>query len=249
VAKPGGTPNTVGTIKLDKSRPYVRATSTLPLQAGEEHLGPARRKLAQALAEAWRAYNGCSDGGRLGVRIALAAACDFIETADPHAGEAFNRFTTVLIAALSDLDQGITAPLLKMTGGRGRATDSFAYRDIQRRAVATMACLMDARYGRDDAIKRDEAVRMLTRALTANGFRTTKRAVGKWYDERLPAEAKQRRGRPPKSAPGPQSEDARLHYVIANHRAASADSSSQYVKDLLAELTWFARLWFPSGSK
>jgi hypothetical protein len=226
---------TIETIKLDKSRPYIRARSTLPLQATKEDLGPARQELAQALSEAWRAYDGNSDRGRLGVRLALAAACDFITAADRHAGEIFDRLNTVLIAALSDLDKGVTAPLLKKGAGQDRETDSFAYKDVQRRAAATMAGLMDAGYLRDDAAKK------VTATLTRNGFSTTQRAVEKWYDERLPAEVKRRKGRPPKSALGEQNDEARLHYVVNQARG-----TAEY---LLDELTWFTRLWFPSPQK
>jgi hypothetical protein len=228
-------PKPTNTIKLDKSRPYIRVRSTLPLQATKEDLGPARLELAQAFSEAWRAYDGNSDGGRLGVRLALAAACDFITAADPHAGEIFDRLNTVLIAALSDLDKGVTAPLLKKGAGQDLETDSFAYKDVQRRAAATMAGLMDAGYIRDDAAKK------VTATLTRNGFSTTQRAVEKWYDERLPAEVKRRKGRPPKSPPGEQNDEARLHYVVSQARGTA--------KYLLDELTWFTRLWFPSPQK
>ncbi len=226
----------VATIKLDKSRPYVRARSTFPVGAGSEDLRPARWKLAQSLNEAWRAYQDSPDNGRGGVCIALAAALKFIEAADPQSAEIFERFHMVLIAALRDLDEGITSPLLKKGKGQGRETDSFAYKEIQRLAAATMAGLMDAGYPRNDAAKK------VTGTLTKNGFRTaTKRAVEKWYDEILPVEAKPRKGRPPKSTPGPKSEDARLHFVVNQARGTA--------KFLLNELTFFTRLWFPAQRK
>jgi hypothetical protein len=226
---------TIEIVKLDKSSPYVRATSTFPLKAAKEDFGPVRQKLAQSLNKAWRAYQGSSDNGREGVCIALAAACDFIEAVDPQAGEMFDRFNTVLVAALNDLDKDVTAPLLKKATGYDREKDSFAHRDLQSRAAAAVAGLMDARYLRDDAAKKVMAT------LTKNGFPTTQRTVEKWYDERLPAGVKKRKGRPPKSAPGTQSEDARLHYVVNQARGTA--------KFLLDELTFFTRLWFPSPQK
>jgi hypothetical protein len=187
------------------------------------------------LAKAWRVYGNSNDGGRRGVRLALAAALDYIAAADPHAAETFDRFVTVMVAALDDLDKGITAPLLKKGARQGRETDSFGHRDTQNRAAAAMASLMDAGSSRDDAAKKVAA------ALAKGGFRTTKRAIAKWYDERLPAEVKQRKGRPSKSSPAEQDDSARLDYVLAIHQ-------HQDSKSLLDELTWFARLWFPSGS-
>jgi len=65
------------------------------------------------LAKAWRLYGNSDDGGRRGVRLALAAALDYVATADPQAGEMFDRFVTVMVTALDDLDRGIAAPLLK----------------------------------------------------------------------------------------------------------------------------------------
>ncbi|HMA71785.1 MAG TPA: hypothetical protein VKP67_09910 [Xanthobacteraceae bacterium] len=94
---------------------------------------------------------------------------------------------------------------------------------------------MDANVGRDDAASK-------VVALAKGGFWTTKRAITKWYDERLPAEVKQRKGRPPKSSPGVQDGGARLDYALATYQHRDG-------KSLLEELTWFARLWFPSGSK
>jgi hypothetical protein len=231
-------PNAAGTIKLDKSRPYVRTESTFPLREGAEDLGPARQKLTEALAEAWRAYRGRADNGREGVRMGLAAALQFVEAVDPQSGEMFDRFLTVLIAALSDLDKGITAPLLKPGARDIQNPDSFARKDIRRRAVATMAALMDARYNRDDAAEKVTAV------LAENGFHVTVITLKRWYDERLPAEVKQRKGRPPKSVSGGRDRDAqhqldaRLHYVTTAHQGADT---------MLNELAWFVRLWFPSG--
>ncbi len=232
---------TIEIVKLDKSSPYVRATSTFPLKAAKEDFGPVRQKLAQSLNKAWRAYQGSSDNGREGVCIALAAACDFIEAVDPKAGEMFDRFNTVLVAALNDLDKGVTAPLLKKAIGYDRQADSFAYRDLRSRAAAAVAGLMHAGYARDDAAKK------VTAKLTENGFQTTQRAVKKWYDERVPAGIKRRKGRPPKSAPGIESDDARLHYLTATD--GRSRGTEQHARFLLDELTFFTRLWFPSPQK
>jgi hypothetical protein len=230
-------------IKLDMSIPYVRFTSTFPfpIGAGVHDLGPARQELAQTLIKAWRVYQASTDNGREGVRIALAAAFEFIKDADPQSAEMFERFHMVVIAALSDRDEGITAPLLN-GAGQGRETNSFGYQDIQRRAAATMRGLMDIRY------KRNEAAKKVAETLTKNGFPATQRMVKEWYDERLPPEAKQK-GRPPQSAPGAQSEDAYLHYSVATNQERPTRTNEQYVKFLLGELTWFARLWFPSPPK
>jgi len=223
-------------IKLDKSRPYVRVRTTLPSSAVPKGPRISQQRLVRDLAEAWRLYSNSDDDGRRGVRLALAVVNDHIATADPQAGEVLDRFVTVLVAALDDLDRGITAPLVKKSARRGRETDSFGHRDIQNRAATAMASLMDANAGRDAAAKKVVA------ALAKGGFRTTKRAVEKWYDERLPGEVKQRTGRPPKSSPGVQDGGARLNYVLATYQHRDG-------KSLLEELTWFARLWFPSGSK
>jgi hypothetical protein len=242
-------PPKLGNVTLDRSKPYCRILSISTGKLAEKHLGPARQKLTQSLSVAWDAYQGSSDSGRRGVRIAIAAACEFIEAADTQCGEMFDRFNTVLVAALHNLDRGVTAPLLTSTAKYGRKTDSFAYRDVQRRAVATMAGLMDVGYARDDAAK------TVATTLGENGFRTTRRAVEKWYDERLPADVKPRKGRPPKSAPdketksAPDEEDddgkinAYLHHVVI---AAQSHRKKRRDKFLLDELTWFIRLWFPS---
>jgi hypothetical protein len=226
----------LGNVTLDRSKPYCRSLSVSAGKLAEEDLGPARHKLAQSLTMAWDAYQGSSDSGRGGVRIAIAAACEFIAAADTQCGEMFDRFNTTLVAALDDLDRGVAAPLLKSTAKYGRKTDSFAYRDVQMRAVATMAGLMEVGYARDDAAK------TVATTLSENGFRTTRRAVEKWYDERLPANVK-RKGRPPESAPGMQSGAAYLHYVVI---AAQSHRKKQPDKFLLDELIWFTRLWFPS---
>jgi hypothetical protein len=71
---------------------------------GTEDLGGACQKLARSLNKAWgaimvvpimAAMTAC-------IRIALAAAQEFIDVADPQSGAMFNRFLNVLIAALSD---------------------------------------------------------------------------------------------------------------------------------------------------
>jgi len=185
-----------------------------------------------------RDINNNGAGGRRGVRLALAAALDYIATADPQAGEVFDRFVMVLVAALNDLDRGVRAPLLKPGARDVQNPESFARRDVRRRAVATMAVLMDADVGRDDAAEK------VTTVLAENGFRVTAITLKRWYDERLPAEVKPRRGRPPKPLSGGQDHDAqhqldaRLHYVTTAHQDAET---------MLNELAWFVRLWFPSG--
>src|SRR5258708_813992 len=156
-------------IKLDMSIPYVRFTSTFPVGAGTEHdLGPARQELAQTLIKAWRVYQDSPDNGREGVRIALAAAFEFIKDADPQSAEMFERFHMVVIAALSDRDEGVTAPLLQ-GAGQGGERDSFAYQDIQRRAAATMRGLRDIRYKRNETAKKE------AETITKNGFPATQR--------------------------------------------------------------------------
>jgi len=228
-------------IKLDRSRPYVR-TKSLPQNATvQASASPPTQSgaaiLTEALEEAWAAYvSNNGDGGRRGVRLALAAALEYVAGADPHASEMFDRFVTVMVAALDDLDRGVTAPLLKPGARDSQNPDSLARKDIRRRAVATMAVLMDANVGRDDAAEKVTAV------LAENGFHVTVITLKRWYDERLPAEVKQRKGRPPKS--GGQDRDAqhqldaRLHYVTTAHQGADT---------MLDELAWFVRLWFPSG--
>jgi len=230
-------------IKLDRSRPYVRTKSLARNATVQGSASPPTQSgaatLTEALEEAWAAYiNNNGDGGRRGVRLALAAALNYVAAADPHAGEMFDRFVTVMVATLDDLDRGVTAPLLNPGARDTQNPDSFARKDIRRRAVATMTGLMDAGHGRDDAAEK------VTTVLAENGFRVTAITLKRWYDERLPAEVKQRRGRPPKSLFGGQDHDAqhqldaRLHYVTTAHQGAET---------MLSELAWFVRLWFPSG--
>jgi hypothetical protein len=150
----------------------------------------------------------------------------------------FDRFVTVLVAALKDLDRGVTAPLLKPGTRDIQNLDSFARKDVRWRAVVTMAVLMDANVSRDDAAEK------VTAFLAENGFRVTANTLKRWYDEQLPADVKPRKGRPPKSLSSAQDHDAqhqldaRLHYVATAHQSAET---------MLNELAWFVRLWFPSG--
>jgi hypothetical protein len=218
----------------------LRAVSTFfPPAAAKDDLGPARQKLAQSLNEAWGVYHDSPDRGRRGVHIALMAAGEFVKAAaDPQSAKMFYQFLVVLTAALRDRDDAVTAPLFK----QGIETDSSAYRNIQRHAVATMAGIMDVGYSREEAAKE------VTAALTKNGFPAKKRAVKKWYDERLPVEVKPRKGRPPKSAPGPQSEDALFHYLILNKVFPNC-GPEQHAKFLLDELIYVTRLWFPAPGK
>ncbi len=238
VDPPTGECNPADYIRLDKSCPYVR--TTVPTQtAASLPTPPGATALAESFEQAWAEYiDNNGDGGRRGVRRALATAVDHITAGDPQAGEVFDRFVTVLVAALDDLDRGVTAPLLKPGARDTQNPDSFARKDIRRRAVATMAVLMDANVGRDDAAEKVTAV------LAENGFHVTVITLKRWYDERLPAEVKQRKGRPPKRVSGGQDRDAqhqldaRLHYVTTAHQGTETP---------LNELAWFARLWFPSG--
>ncbi len=229
-------------IKLDRSRPYALAVSTFSESAvASEDVDLARQKLAQALDEAWDTYQDSSDGGRRGISIAVAAACEFMITAVPESGGKFDLFNMVLIAALNDVDRDVVAPLLKNSAEYDR--NSFAYRDIRKRATATMAGLMDAGHRRDDAAKR------VANTLHKNGLDITPRVVEKWYDEELPAEDKQRKGRPPKSTRDIPNDNAHLHYAINNSQIRSSRTDKQYVKLLLEELTYFTKLWLPSPSK
>jgi len=101
---------------------------------------------------------------------------------------------------------------------------------------------MDADYSREEAAKE------VTAALTKNGFPTSQRAVKDWYDERLPAKVKPRKGRPRKSAPGLQSEDALFLYIITN-MATRHLGPEKRAKIMLDELISFTRLWFPTPRK
>ncbi len=162
-------------IKLDKSKPYTQLTSfegVVTNVMAKEELDVARQKLASALDEAKREYQDGSDTGpRRGVRIALAAVGEFIKTADPQSGEKFGLFAMVLVAALADLDRGVVAPLFEKCAGYDRGKDSFGYKDIQMRAAATMAGLMDAGDSRDDAAKR------VADKLAENGLDTEERRL------------------------------------------------------------------------
>jgi hypothetical protein len=229
-------------IKLDRSRPYALAKSNLSENVvASEDVGPARQKLAQALDEAWDVYQDSSDGGRRGICMGVAAACEFLMAAAPESGKKFDLFNMVLIAALDDVGRGVVAPLLNKGAKYDR--HSFAYRDLQKRAAGTMAGLMDAGHLRDDAAKK------VANTLRKNGLDITPRVVEKWYDEELPAEDKQRKGRPPKSTPDIPTDNAHLHYAINNNQARPSRTDKQYVKFVLEELTYFTKLWLPSLSK
>src|SRR5205807_2266191 len=107
--------------------------------------------------------------------------------AAPQCAGKFDLINMILVAALSDLDRGVVAPLVKKIGN-GREKDSFAYTDIRLRAAATMASLIQIELSREDAAKN------VAKTLVRNGLLdATSRAVKKWYDERLPADIKLKR--------------------------------------------------------
>src|SRR5580692_3954535 len=147
--------------------------------------------------------------------MAIAAAYNFIAAAAPKCAGKFDLFNMVLVAALSDLDRGVLMPLVRKIG-HGRDKDSFAYKDIQHRAAATMGSLMDIEFNREDAAKK------VANTLKRNGLRdATPRAVKKWYDERLPAELKRKRG-PRTGAQRPKDQsDAYVVYVAATNRCVN----------------------------
>jgi hypothetical protein len=230
------------TRKLKRSKPYQRLLSTLPPPA-KNNINAARQELGRRLTCALRNYEGSSDGGRRGARMAVAAAYHFIAAAAPQCAGKFTLFNMVLVAALSDLDRGVVTPLVKKVGN-GRKTDGFAYKDIQHRAAATMRSLMDIGFNRNDAAKN------VAETLYRNGFDATPRAVEKWYDERIPAELKQER-RPGKSTQRPkdQSEGYAFYVAVTNGRVNSLKGKGYKQKkiseELLDELRCFIRLWFP----
>jgi hypothetical protein len=238
-------------IRLDRSEPYLTVLSTYPdATATEGNVGIARKNLDRALTEALQNYQGSSDGGRRGTRMAIGAACEFIAVAAPQCKAKFNLINMVLVAALSDLDRGVVAPLVKKIG-RGREKDSLAYRDIQHRAAATMASLMQIEFNHKAAAKK------VADTLVRNGLRNaTPRAVEKWYEERLPASVKRKR-RPrtsKKRAQDPGHSYAYDLYVSGTSKVVTTmkrDGCKQnkICDALLYELAYFIQLWIPAPGR
>lgn len=235
-------------IRLNRSEPYKRLLSTLSVPTAKKNIHTAIQELDRELSCAIRKYEGGPDGGRLGVRMAIAAAYHFIAAAAPNCAVKFDLFNMVLVAALSDLDRGVVAPLVRKIG-HGRDKDSFAYKDIQHRAAATLASLMDIEFDRE------EAARKVANTLIRNGLRdATPRAVKKWYDERIPADLKRKRGRlPSRRSLKDQSEGHGL-YVAATNRLVNYLKGNGYTQKkicdaLLHELSYFIQLWFPGAMR
>jgi hypothetical protein len=180
--------------------------------------------------------------------MAIAAAYDFIAAAAPQCAGKFDLFNMVLVAALSDLDRGVVTPLVKKIG-HGRDKDSFSFKDIQHRAAATMTSLIDIEFNRDEAAKK------VAGTLKRNGLRdATPRAVEKWYDERIPAKLKMKRGpRAGTQRIKDQSQGYGL-YVAATNRLVNILKGKGYKQkkicdELLDELSYFIQLWFPGAMR
>jgi hypothetical protein len=206
--------------------------------------------LERALTSALHEYHNAADGGRHGVRLAVAAACDFINLAAPQAADKFESFNMVLIAALGDLDRGIESRLVQKIG-YARATDSYGVNDIHDRAAATMTGLM--RTNCDPKIDRETAAKKVAATLSRNGLKTNARAVADWYDHRIPTVLKSRRGRRASSRPKDRG-NGYLLYVTAIQGLMIAmrrdgHSERKICDALLLELSYFTRLWFPPLKK
>jgi hypothetical protein len=205
----------------------------------------------RAMVTAWHDfYRSTVVGKRRGVRVALAGACEFIHAMEPDCFRKYERIHGVLISALCDLDRGITVPLLQPVG-RGRLDDSWGYREVQRQAAATVRGLMDI------DIKREKAIAAVAERLRFCGFmRGTERAVGKWYDEILPAGLKQK-GRPRANVKNLGTSlkehkiDASVHYIGGVRREIFAlrvkgFSETRIREKLLDTLSTVVMKWRPS---
>jgi hypothetical protein len=122
-------------IRLNVSEPYQRALSITPEFAATKRqtkwkISMAQQNLDRELTGALRKYQSSTDGGRRGVRMALAATRKFFAATAPQCADKFDLINMVLVAALCDLDRGVVAPLVKKIG-HGREKDSFAHRGVQ----------------------------------------------------------------------------------------------------------------------
>jgi hypothetical protein len=148
------------------------------------NFGSAVRTFDKALDQARREWLHNSDSGRSGMIHGLAAACEFICAVAPECGRKFSRFHVVLIAALSDLNDGVVVPMLKPVNiGRGRRT-GWSRRQLTWHAAATMASLMELGRLRDDIrIYRGDAAKLAADVLSRCGVsNATPRSISNCYD-------------------------------------------------------------------
>jgi hypothetical protein len=141
--------------------------------------------LIARLCEARKAYDTGADAGRTGVMAALNSVIEFLRTLPEIEAEALDAPLVALTAALADLDDGTTVPLLHTSRHTGKTADSTLRQGIRAVAAATVDLLMRAGLGRDEEMKLVAA--RLRKAgvarLSGRGRDITARTVRGWRED------------------------------------------------------------------